>query len=43
MAQGMAETLNLDLQVGELIEQERVWANDLRREKYAADEWTYRL
>lgn len=43
MAQGMAETLNLDLQVGELIEQERTWADELRREKYAADEWTYRL
>ncbi len=43
MAQGMAETLNLDLQVGELVEQERAWADDLRRKKYAADEWTYRL
>ncbi len=43
MAQGMADTLNLDLQVGVLTDQERVWAEDLRREKYAADEWTYRL
>jgi len=43
MAQGMAETLNLDLQLGELIEQERTWADELRREKYAADEWTYRM
>ena len=43
MDQGMAETLNLDLQSGELIEQERAWTDELRREKYAADEWTYRL
>jgi lipoate-protein ligase A len=43
MAQGMAETLNLDLQVGALIDQERDWADELRREKYAADEWTYRM
>jgi len=43
MAQGMAETLNLDLQMGELIEQERAWADELRREKYANAEWTFRM
>lgn len=43
MARGMAETLNLDLQVGELTDQERDWTDELRREKYAADEWTYRI
>jgi lipoyl(octanoyl) transferase len=43
MAQGMAETLNLDLQPSELTDQERVWAEELRREKYAADAWKFRL
>jgi lipoyl(octanoyl) transferase len=43
MAQGLAETLNLDLQVGVLTDRERAWADELRREKYAAAEWTYRL
>ena len=43
MAQGMAETLNLDLQVGELTDQERAWTDELRQEKYARDEWTYRM
>ena len=43
MAQGLAETLDLDLHVGALIDQERAWAAELRHEKYAADEWTYRM
>jgi lipoate-protein ligase A len=43
MAQGVAQTLNLQLEVGTLTPEEQVWANELRREKYAADEWTYRL
>lgn len=43
MAQGMAATLNLDLQAGELMDQERRWAEELRREKYASEAWTYRL
>jgi lipoyl(octanoyl) transferase len=43
MARGLAETLNLDLQVGVLTDRERVWAAELRREKYAVNEWTYRM
>ena len=43
MAQGFAEALNLQLEAGELISEEQTWAEELRREKYAADEWTYRL
>ncbi len=43
MAQGFAEALNLQLAAGELTSEERAWAEELRREKYAADEWTYRL
>lgn len=43
MARGFAAALNLDLQPGALTDQERRWAEELRREKYASDEWTYRL
>ena len=43
MAQGFAETLHLQLEAGELTPEEQAWAAELRREKYAADEWTYRL
>jgi lipoate-protein ligase A len=43
MAQGFAEALNLQLEQGELTIEERAWAEELRREKYAADEWTYRI
>jgi len=43
MAQGFAIVLNLDLQPGALIDRELEWAEALRREKYASDEWTYRL
>ena len=43
MAQGFAEALNLQLAVGELTPDEQAWAEELRRNKYAADEWTYRL
>jgi len=43
MAQGFATALNLQLEVGELTSEEQAWAEELRREKYAADEWTYRL
>ena len=38
-----AEALNLHLEAGELTSEERAWTEELRREKYAADEWTYRL
>ncbi len=43
MAQGFAQALNLQLKAGDLTSEEQVWAEELRREKYAADEWTYRL
>jgi lipoate-protein ligase A len=43
MAAGLSEILNLDLQSGELIDQERAWVDELRQTKYAADEWTYRM
>jgi len=43
MAQGFAQALNLQLGAGDLTSEEQVWAEELRREKYAADEWTYRL
>jgi lipoate-protein ligase A len=43
MAQGFAEALNLQLEAGALTAAEQAWADELRREKYAADEWTYRI
>jgi lipoyl(octanoyl) transferase len=43
MAQGFAETLHLQLEADELTPKERAWAEELRREKYAANEWTYRI
>jgi lipoate-protein ligase A len=43
MAQGFVEALNLHLESGELTAKEKAWVDELRREKYAADEWTYRL
>ena len=43
MAQGFAQALNLQLEAGDLTSEERVWVEELRREKYAADAWTYRL
>ena len=43
MAEGFAEALQLQLKAGELIAAEQAWVEELRREKYAADEWTYRL
>ena len=43
MAAGFSEILNLDLQPGDLIDQEQAWAGELRETKYANDEWTYRL
>ncbi len=43
MGQGFAHALNLQLEPGELTPQEKDWTEELRREKYAADEWTYRL
>ncbi len=43
MADGFARALSLDLQHSQLTDQERAWAEELRREKYAADSWTYRM
>jgi lipoyl(octanoyl) transferase len=43
MARGFAEALHLQLAAGELTLEEQAWAAELRRDKYAADEWTYRL
>ncbi len=43
VAQGMAAALNLDLVPGDLLPQEREWADELRRTRYATDEWNRRL
>ncbi|NTU62631.1 MAG: hypothetical protein HGB05_04340 [Chloroflexi bacterium] len=43
MAQGFAQALNLQLDTRDLISEEQAWVEELRREKYAAEEWTYRL
>jgi lipoate-protein ligase A len=43
MARGFAAALNVQLDPGELTPQERAWAEELRREKYAADSWTRRM
>ena len=43
VAQGMAAALDLDLAPGDLLPQEREWADELRQTRYAADEWNRRL
>jgi len=43
MAQGFAQTLHLQLEAGDLTSEEQAWTEELRREKYAAEQWTYRL
>jgi lipoate-protein ligase A len=43
ITRGMASVLNLDLAPGDLVPQERAWADELRRERYATDEWNRRL
>jgi lipoate-protein ligase A len=43
MAEGFASALKLQLEPGELTRQERAWADELRRDKYAADAWTHRI
>lgn len=40
LATGFAEALNLRLEPGVLTGEERIWAEELRAEKYAAEEWT---
>lgn len=42
VAEGFARALELPLEPGELTPQEMETAHQLRREKYAADEWTFR-
>jgi lipoate-protein ligase A len=43
IARGMASALNLELVPADLISQEHAWADELRRERYATDEWNYRV
>jgi lipoate-protein ligase A len=43
MAEGFASALHLQLEPGDLTPQERAWADELRRDKYASDSWTRRL
>jgi lipoate-protein ligase A len=40
---GFASALNVELATGDLTPQERSWADGLRRERYATDEWNKRL
>jgi lipoate-protein ligase A len=43
LAEGFASALNLRLERGVLTDEERSWAEELRAEKYAVDEWMYRV
>ena len=43
LAAGFAEALNLHLEPGTLTDEEHAWAERLRAEKYAADDWTHRV
>lgn len=43
VTRGMALALNLELEPGELVPQERAWASELQQTKYATDEWNRRL
>jgi lipoate-protein ligase A len=43
LAIGFAEVLNLYLEPDALTDEERIWTEDLRAEKYAAEEWTHRV
>jgi len=43
VARGLASALNLELVPGDLLPEERDWADALQRERYAADEWNRRL
>ena len=43
MAEGFASALNLQLEPGDLTPQERAWAGELRRDKYASEGWTRRI
>jgi lipoate-protein ligase A len=43
MARGFASALDLELVPGDLLPQERKWAEELCRERYATDAWNRRL
>ena len=43
MTRGFASALNLELVPGALLSQERAWADELRRARYATDAWNRRL
>ena len=43
IAQGFASALNVEWAPGDLASAERAWAEELRRTKYATDEWNRRL
>ena len=43
MARGFVSALNLELVPGDLLLQERAWADELRRERYTTDAWNRRL
>ena len=43
MAAGFAEALNLSFEPAALTDKERIWAEELRSEKYAAEQWTRRV
>jgi len=43
LAAGFAEALNLHLEPGTLTDEEHAWAERLRAEKYATDDWTHRV
>jgi lipoate-protein ligase A len=43
LAAGFAQALNLHFEPGTLTGEERVWAEELRAAKYAADEWMRRV
>ncbi|MFQ6101375.1 MAG: biotin/lipoate A/B protein ligase family protein [Anaerolineae bacterium] len=43
VAAGFAEALNLRLEPGTLTDEECAWAEELRAQKYATQEWTHRV
>jgi len=43
MGEGFASALNVRLEPGDLTARERVWIEELRRDKYASDGWTRRI
>jgi len=43
MARGFAAALNVELAPGDLLPEERAWADEARRERYSTDAWSRRL